>query len=196
MLEATMADERLINKDPDAEATEKELPFYKSPSFALVIKLSVSLGVISSLLTGLILTNNRLSTLEEQISEFSEQVSTFENQHETVTVNVKLLTKSHQQLASDVGTLDLGAAKGELSQALTILHTQSDSIDKQLAVTRNGLVSLSRMIKGSRVWQEDYKGQYQTLFADNVKIKQAIKALRGIQDKPPEPEPKFLEMDF
>jgi uncharacterized phage infection (PIP) family protein YhgE len=196
MLEADMADERLINEDPDAEATEPELPFYKSASFALVIKLSVSLGIISSLLTGLILTNNRLSTLEEQISVFSEQVSTFQSQHETVTENVKLLTKSHQLLAKDVGTLDLGAAKGELSQALTILNTQSDAIDKQLAVTRNGIISLSRMVKGSRVWQEDYKSQYQTLFADNAKIKQSIKALRGIQDKPPEPEPKFLEMDF
>lgn len=192
-----MAKERLIDKDPDAEENaEASIPFYKSDTFLLVLKLSTVLGVISSLLTGLILTNNRLSTLEDQISEFSNQVSTFQTQHETVTQNVKLLTQSHQQLAASIGTLDLSAAKGELSQALSILDTQSDALNKQLAVTRNGLMSLSRMIKGSRVWQEDYKNQYQKLFNDNSQIKQSIKALRGIQETPKEPEPNFIEMDF
>lgn len=192
-----MAGERLINQDPDAdEEASKEPPFYKSPAFALVLKISLGLGVISSLLTGLIITNNRLSALEEKIVDFTNQVSAFETQHQTVTENVKLLTKSHKQLAKDVGTLDLGAAKGELSQALSILDTQSDALNKQLAVTRNGLMSLSRMIKGSRVWQEDYKGQYQSLFTDNARIKESIKELRGIQKEVKEPEPTFLEMDF
>ena len=191
-----MADERLIDRDPEAgeEGSEDSLPFYKTDSFMLVIKLSVALGVVSSLLTGLIITNNRLSTLEEQITAFSEQVTAFQTQHETA--NVKLLTTSHEQLAASVGTLDLGAAKGELSQALGILDTQSNALNKQLAVTRNGLLSLSRMIKGSRVWQEDYRGQYQGLFDENARIKSSIKSLRGIQQKPKEPEPTFLEMDF
>jgi len=87
-------------------------------------------------------------------------------------------------------------AKGELSEALAILNTQSDAINKQLAVTRNGLISLSRMIKGSRVWQDDYKGKYQNLFDDNEKIIVSIKKLRGIQEKPEEHDPAFLEMDF
>jgi len=193
-----MANERLINKDPreDEEDTEETTPFYKSPVFMLVVKISVALGVISSLLTGLIITNYNLSLLKEQVSEFSEQIVSFQSQHEAVTQNVKILTKSHKQLAASIGTLDLTAAKGELSQALTILDTQSAALDKQLAVTRNGLMSLSRMIKGSRVWQEDYKGQYQSLFSDNAKIKASIKTLRGIQETPKEPEPKFLEMDF
>lgn len=193
-----MADERLIDRDPDAgeEGSEASIPFYKTDSFMLVLKLSVALGVVSSLLTGLIITNNRLSALEEQIVAFSEQIASFQAQHETVTVNVKLLTASHEQLAASVGTLDLGAAKGELSQALGILDTQSNALNKQLAVTRNGLLSLSRMIKGSRVWQEDYRGQYQGLFDDNAKIKASIKSLRGIQQQPKEPDPTFLEMNF
>jgi len=193
-----MADERLINKDPREEDEESQdsVPFYKSPAFFLVIKLSVALGVISSLLTGLIINNSRLSTIEEQVMAFSEQVAEFQAQHETVTTNVKLLTKSHEQLAASVGTLDLGAAKGELSQALTILDTQSDALNKQLAVTRNGLLSLSRMVKGSRVWQEDYHGQYQDLFDKNAQIKESIDKLRGIQKKKKEPEPTFLRMDF
>ncbi|MFT6260654.1 MAG: chromosome segregation ATPase [Bermanella sp.] len=193
-----MADERLIDRDPDAEddGLDSDVAFYKSPLFILVLKISATLGVISSLLTGLIITNNRLSNLEVQISVFSEQVTTFQGQHETVIQNVKLLTKSNTQLVEDVGTLDLGAAKGELSEALTILNTQSDAINKQLAVTRNGLISLSRMIKGSRVWQDDYKGKYQSLFDDNKTIIDSIKKLRGIQEKPEEPDPAFLEMDF
>ena len=193
-----MAGERLIEKDPreGEEDSEASLPFYKSDSFILVIKLSIGLGVVSSLLTGLIITNNRLSSLEEKIVSFSDQISSFQTQHETVTANVKLLTNSHDQLAASVGTLDLGAAKGELSQALSILHTQSNALNKQLAVTRNGIMSLSRMIKGSRVWQEDYRAQYQGLFDENKKIKTSIEKLRGVQQKPKEPEPSFLEMDF
>jgi hypothetical protein len=191
-----MADERLINEDPETDDEELGVAFYKSPLFMQVLKISAALGVISSLLTGLIITNNRLSNLEDQITVFSDQVTTFQMQHETVIQNVKILTKSNTQLVGDVGTLDLGAAKGELSQALTILNTQSDAIKQQLATTRNGLISLSRMIKGSRVWQDDYKGRYQTLFDDNEKIIESIKKLRGIQKKPVEPDPTFLEMDF
>lgn len=194
-----MTNERLINKDPrddDEAEIELELPFYKTDAFMFVIKLSVALGVISSLLTGLIMTNQRLGSLEDQVSAFSEQVSSFQTQHEAVTENVKLLTTSHKQLAGTIGTLDLTAAQGELSQALTILDTQSAALDKQLAVTRNGLMSLSRMIQGSRVWQEDYTGQYQALFTENDNIKAAIKKLRGIQEASKEPEPQFLEMNF
>jgi chromosome segregation ATPase len=192
-----MADERLIDKDPDEdEDLESSEPFYKSSTFIFVLKLSIGLGVISSLLTGLIITNTRLSTLEEKIVMFTEQVSVFQIQHDTVTANVKLLTSSHERLALSVGTLDISTAKGELSQALSILHTQSNVLNKQLSVTRNGIMSLSRMIKGSRVWQEDYRAQYQGLFDDNKEVTASIEKLRGIQKKSKEPEPTFLEMDF
>ncbi len=189
-------DERLIDRDPNSEETEqKEPPFYKSETFILVLKISLALGVISSLLTGMILTNMRLGKLEEQITESLFQIQQFSMQQEVLVTNLKELTKSHQQLEQQVGTLDLAAAKGELSTALKILDTQSQNIDKQLAVTRNGLVSLSRMVKGSRVWQEDYSGQYKSLFDDNKKLKEEIKSLRGIQEEE-EAEPRYLEMDF
>jgi hypothetical protein len=191
-----MADERLINEDPETDDDEQGVAFHKSALFIQVLKISAAVGVISSLLTGLIITNNRLSNLEDHIVVFSDQVTTFQIQHEIVIQNVKMLTKSNTQLVEDVGTLDLASAKGELSQALAILNTQSDTIKQQLATTRNGLISLSRMIKGSRVWQDDYKGRYQTLFDENEKILESIKELRGIQKKPIEPDPTFLEMDF
>jgi len=189
-------DERLINRDPRAEEDEvKPEPFYKSSTFILVLKISLSFGVISALLTGMILTNFRLGNLEERIATTLDTFQTLIEQQEIVVTNLKQLTDSHKLLEQQVSTLDLESSKGELSTALKILDTQSQNIDRQLAVTRNGLVSLSRMVKGSRVWQEDYKGQYTKLFEDNKKLKADIKTLRGVQEED-KPEFRYLEMDF
>ncbi len=190
-------DERLINRDPDegTESAAKTVPFYKSETFILVLKVSLTLGVISSLITGLIITNMRLAGVESMLSDSRLGVQQITLQQEVVVENLKQLTQGHKQLVAQVGTLDLGAAKGELSTALKILDEQSQNLDKQLAVTRNGLISLSRMIKGSRVWQEDYRAQYDDLFDANKRLKQSIKTLRGIQDTPRR-EPKYIEMDF
>jgi len=189
-------DERLINRDPRAEEEEtKPEPFYKSSTFILVLKISLSFGVISALLTGMILTNFRLGNLEERIATTLDTFQTLIEQQEIVVTNLKQLTDSHKLLEQQVSTLDLESSKGELSTALKILDTQSQNIDRQLAVTRNGLVSLSRMVKGSRVWQEDYKGQYTKLFEDNKKLKAEIKSLRGVQEED-KPEFRYLEMDF
>jgi len=194
--------ERLINRDPradDDENAEQEqvLPFYKQPSFLLVLKISVSLGVISSLLTGLFITNSRLSGVEEQITQYQTEISAFKTQQDTIKQNLETLTEDHEYLVSEVKSLDLTDAKGDLSQALNILNEQSEALDKQLAITRNGLLSLSRMIKGSRVWQEDYSNQYQRLFEENEKIKQSINDLRGVQEeKEQRSDPRYLEMEF
>ncbi|MEH6343479.1 MAG: hypothetical protein V7785_00205 [Bermanella sp.] len=189
-------DERLINRDPRAEEEEtKAEPFYKSSTFILVLKISLSVGVISALLTGMILTNVRLGSLEERVGTTLETFQRLTEQQEIVVTNLKQLTDSHRLLEQQVSTLDLKSSKGDLSTALRILDIQSQNIDKQLAVTRNGLVSLSRMVKGSRVWQEDYRGQYTKLFEDNKKLKEDIKKLRGIQEEE-KPEFRYLEMDF
>lgn len=195
-----MADkkERLIDRDPNA-GDESEAPagvaFYKTPTFALVLKVSLTLGIISTLITGLFITNSRLSNVEDLFKNTLTQVTQISEQQKVIVENIKTLTKEHKSLVANVETLDLSSAKGELSQALKILDTQSKAIDKQLAVTRNGLISLSRMIQGSRVWQEDYSGQYKVLFDHNKEIKQMIKDLRGIQDVKRE-EPQYIEMDF
>ena len=190
-------DEKLINRDPSAEAEDavKAEPFYKSDTFILVLKVSLYLGVISSLLTGMILTNMRLGKLEATVSEAAVNLEQLTIKQDVVVTNLKELTKGHHTLVSKVSTLDLEAAKGDLSTALNILDTQSQNIDKQLAVTRNGLISLSRMVKGSRVWQEDYRGQYKSLFDDNQTLKAEIKTLRGIKEKEAA-GPRYIEMDF
>ncbi len=189
--------ERLIDRDPKAEeeAQEAAVPFYKNPTFALVLKVSLSLGLISTLVTGLLITNSRLSAVEDLFKNTLVQVSQVSEQQKIMLENLKILTDDHKRLVAKVETLDLESAQGELTQALKILDTQSKAIDKQLAVTRNGLISLSRMIQGSRVWQEDYSGQYQSLFNDNKEIKQMIKDLRGIKEEKHE-APKYIEMDF
>ncbi len=189
-------DEKLIDRDPDSESdAPKGEPFYKSATFILVLKVSLYMGVISSLITGMILTNMRLGTLETTFTETQFNVEQLTMQQEVVVTNLKSLTKEHHLLVSKVSTLDLEAAKGDLTTALHILDKQSANIDKQLAVTRNGLISLSRMVKGSRVWQEDYRGQYKTLFDSNQSLKAEIKELRGII-KEESTDPRFLEMDF
>ncbi len=189
--------ERLIDRDPKAEeeAQAAAMPFYKNPTFAMVLKVSLSLGLISTLVTGLLITNSRLSAVEDLFKNTLVQVSQVSEQQKIMLENLKILTDDHKRLVAKVETLDLESAQGELTQALKILDTQSKAIDKQLAVTRNGLISLSRMIQGSRVWQEDYSGQYQSLFNDNKEIKQMIKDLRGIKEEKHE-APKYIEMDF
>lgn len=189
-------DERLIDRDPRGDESEtKPEPFYKGSTFILVLKISLSFGVMSALITGIILTNFRLGILEERIATTLSTFDTLTEQQEIVVTNLKQLTDAHKLLQKQMSTLDLESSKGELSTALKILETQSKNIDKQLAVTRNGMISLARMVKGSRVWQEDYKGQYKTLFDDNKTLKTDIKTLRGVQETE-SPEFRYLEMDF
>ena len=188
--------EKLIERGPGTEAPKQAaVPFYKGETFLLVLKLSLALGIISSLLTGMILTNMRLGKLENTVADTMFEVEQLSLKQEVVVTNLKQLTQDHHLLVSKVTTLDIEAAKGDLSVALNILDTQSQNIDKQLATTRNGLISLSRMVKGSRVWQEDYRGQYQTLFDANKKLKAKIKSLRGIKKKEAA-APRYIEMDF
>ncbi len=188
--------EKLINRNPDEEEQPpKAEPFYKSDTFILVLKISLYLGVISSLLTGMILTNVRLGKLETTVADSMFDVEQLALKQEVVVTNLKQVTKDHHQLVNKVSTLDLEAAKGDLSTALNILDTQSQNIDKQLATTRNGLISLSRMVKGSRVWQDDYRGQFKTLFDANKTLKSEIKTLRGIE-KEEAAGPRYIEMDF
>jgi len=190
--------ERLIDRDPKAEEEEsaqKPAAFYKNPTFLTVLKISLILGIISTLITGLLITNSRLSTVETMFKDTLVKTSEISEQQLIIVENLKTLTFEHKRLVAQVETLDLSSAKGDLSQALKILDTQSQALDKQLAVTRNGLVSLSRMIQGSRVWQEDYSNQYKLLFERNKEIKTMIKELRGIQEEKHE-EPRYIEMDF
>lgn len=189
-----MANERLIDKDPEEDEVVS-LPFYKDPMVITVMKITVALGVISTLLTGLVLTNSRLTDVETQLSTTTDLVITLTEQQAALNTNLKILTSDHEHVKNQVSTLDLQSAKGDLATTLSILDTQSKAIDKQLATTRNGMMSLSRMIKGSRVWQDDYKNQYQKLFDDNKQLKAQIDALRGVQQKTHE-EPQYLELDF
>jgi cell division protein FtsB len=189
-------DEKLIDRDPDAEPDESQSePFYKNPTFILVLKVSLCVAIVSSLITGMVLTNMRLSNLEKDVTDTLFNVEQLTLQQEVVVTNLKSLTKEHQLLVKNVSTLDLESSKSDLTTALHILDTQSANIDKQLAVTRNGLISLARMVKGSRVWQDDYRAQYKALFDNNQDLKAEIKALRGIVKKEPT-ETQFIEMNF
>lgn len=189
-------DERLIDKDPEDESDEESSgPFYKSETFLFALKISLIVGMVSSVATGLVITNMRLTGVEEAINEQLELAELVQVQQGTIIQNVQTLKAQLDQTSAKVLTLDLSSAKGELSQALKILDTQSENIDKQLATNRNGLISLARMMQGTRVWQDDYRSQFQKLFDENQTLKKSIKEMRGIQEKPKE-ESQYLEMDF
>ena len=189
-------DERLIDKDPKSETDEEASePFYKSETFLFALKVSLIVGMVSSVATGLVITNMRLTGVEEDIDKQIELAELVQVQQGTIIQNVQSLKAQLDQTSDKVLTLDLSSAKGELSQALKILDTQSQNIDKQLATGRNGLISLARMMQGTRVWQDYYRSQFQKLFDDNQTLKKSIKKMRGIQEKPKE-EPQYLEMDF
>lgn len=189
-------DERLIDKDPESETDEEASePFYKSETFLFALKISLIVGMVSSVATGLVITNMRLSGVEEAVDKQIELAELVQVQQGTIIQNVQSLKAQLDQTSDKVLTLDLSSAKGELSQALKILDTQSQNIDKQLATNRNGLISLARMMQGTRVWQDDYRSQFQKLFDDNQTLKKTIKKMRGIQEKPKE-ESQYLEMDF
>ena len=188
-------DERLIDKDmEEAKAKEAASQADKSALW-LAIKISAALGIVASMVTTLILVNSRMNENEAQLSAALAQLTELQARQEKLAEGVNELHKLSTQLQKEVGTLDIGAAKGDLSTTLGILDTQSVNFNKQLAVTRNGLISLARMVKGSRVWQEDYRSQYQVLFDDNKKVKESIDKLRGVAKKEEESD-RFIELDF
>jgi len=192
-------DERLIKKDPKEEPddTLKGLVFYKNKTFILVFKISLIIGLICSLLAGLVITNIRLANVESMLHFAQTDIQDMATEKAAIIANMAQLQKNNEQLKNQVNMLNLDASHGKLSTTLSLLDQQNKSVNKQLAVTRNGLISLSRMIKGSRVWRDDYRIQYDELFNANKRIQESIKTLRGIQDpKPSNNTPQFIEMDF
>lgn len=189
-----VGDERLIDEDP-ASSEEDKTSFFKSKTFLLILKISLAVGLISSVVTGLIITNMRLSEVEAEITDQILATERIDNQQSTLVQNIKALKTQLDQTTAKIDTLNLSAARGQLNKTLEILQRQSKNIDVQLATSRNGLLSLSRMVKGSRVWQEDYRNQFQQLFDENQTLKTEIERLRGVYSAPKE-EPEFLEMEF
>jgi len=187
--------ERLIDKDmEEGEEAQGSSPF-SSPAFWLAIKVSLGTATLSTLVVVFVLLFMAIGDVEEQILGLQTQVAELDSRQKILSKGVKQLTAETQFLTSEVNSLDLGAAKGDLRTALEILGTQSANLDKQLAVTRNGLISLARMVKGSRVWQDDYRAQFQELFQHNDQVKESIDKLRGTAKKE-KPETRYIEIDF
>ncbi len=192
-----MADrkERLIDKDMEEGEEAQSTSPLNSPAFWLAIKVSLGTAVISAVAVTFVLVFMALGDVEEQVLGLQTQVAELDSRQKILSKGIKQLTAETQFLTSEVNSLDLGAAKGDLRTALEILGTQSANLDKQLAVTRNGLISLARMVKGSRVWQDDYRAQFQELFQHNDQVKESIDKLRGTAKKE-KPETRYIEIDF
>lgn len=192
-----MADnrERLIDRDLE-ESEEAPTPsLLSSPALWLAVKISVGLGVLSGVVVAFVLIFMEISTTQEQLMLIDEKITDFEQRQNVVSEGIKQLNKVTQALNRDVKALDVSAAQGDLREALGLLHTLTENLDKQLAVNRNGLISLSRMIKGSRVWQDDYRAQFQELFQYNRQTKDDIQKLRGLAD-PTKEDSHQIDLDF
>jgi len=187
--------ERLIDKDMEDGEEVQEASALNSPAFWLAIKISFGTAILSGLVVAIVLVFMAVGEVEEQLSEVDEELKELQSRQQIIAKSIKQLTSESQFLSREIESLDLGAAKGDLRQALNILGTQSGNIDKQLAVTRNGLISLARMVKGSRVWQDDYRAQFQELFQHNEQVKEDIKELRGVAKKQTQ-ESRYIELDF
>ena len=192
-----MADnkERLIDKDLDEEEEESSPSLLNSPGFWLALKASFGTAILSAITITFIMLFMEVGETQEKLEAINEQFAEFESRQKILTKGVKSLNTITQGLTREVRSLDVGAAKGDLREALTILNNISENQDKQLAVSRNGLISLSRMIKGSRVWQDDYRAQFQELFQHNQQVKDEIKELRGLAN-PKKEETRYIELDF
>lgn len=192
-----MADnrERLIDKDMEEPEGGENKSSMNTAALWLAIKVSLGTGILSALVVSLVLIFMSLGDVEEQVSNLESQVAELQSRQNILKKGIQQLTSDHKYLDGEIGSLDLGAAKGDLRTALNILSVQSSNIDKQLAVIRNGLISLSRMVKGSRVWQDDYRAQFQELFQHNEQVKEDIEELRGVA-KEQKKEDRYIEIDF
>lgn len=187
--------ERLIDKDMEDSEGAPQASGMASPALWLAIKISFGTAVLSAISVAIVLAFMAIGDAEDKIEKIGEQVTELQNRQKIIAKGIKQLTSESQFLTREVESLDLGAAKGDLRKALDILGTQSGNIDKQLAVTRNGLISLARMVKGSRVWQDDYRAQFQELFQHNEQVKEDIQELRGVAKKEKQ-DSRYIELDF
>lgn len=190
-----MANERLIDKDLEESEEEANPSLLASLGFWLAIKASVGTGILSGIIVTFVMLFMEVGDTQEKLAAIDTKMEEFEGRQQVLTKGIKQLNTITQGLTQEVRSLDVSAARGDLREALTILNTISENHDKQLAVSRNGLISLSRMIKGSRVWQDDYRTQFQELFQHNQQVKDEIKELRGLAD-PKKENTRYIELDF
>lgn len=186
-------DEKLIDEDPNAELDDSMRiklleASAKSRLIILAILATLCLILLAIVIAGFITMTLRISDLEAANVELHALHTEQEGTLEALSLQLAKFDSDYGSSLDSIKDLSLNGAEGKLAKVAKMLQQLSDMREKELATTRNGLLSLSRMVRGSSVWQDDYGNQYQDLLSKNRNLMEQIQDLRGVK-KEEKPEP-------
>ncbi|MCP5326295.1 MAG: hypothetical protein H7A09_08210 [Oceanospirillaceae bacterium] len=186
-------DEKLIDEDPNAELDDSMRiklleASAKSRLIILAIMATLCLILLAIVIAGFITMTMRISDLEAANVELHALHTEQEGTLEAISLQLAKFDSDYGSSLDSIKDLSLNGAEGKLAKVAKMLQQLSDMREKELATTRNGLLSLSRMVRGSSVWQDDYGNQYQDLLSKNRNLMEQIQDLRGVK-KEEKPEP-------
>ncbi len=186
-------DEKLIDEDPNAELDDSMRiklleASAKSRLIILAIMATLCLILLAIVIAGFITTTLRISDLEAANVELHALHTEQEGTLEALSLQLAKFDSDYGSSLDSIKDLSLNGAEGKLAKVTKMLQQLSTMREKELATSRNGLLSLSRMVRGSSVWQDDYSHQYQDLLDSNRNLMEQIQDLRGVK-KEEKPEP-------
>lgn len=190
--------EKLIDEDPNVELDDSMRiqlleASAKSRLIILAVFATLCLILLAIVIAGFITMTLRISDLETANVELHTMHTEQENTLESLSMQIAKFDSDYGASLDSIKDLSLNGAEGKLSKVTKMFHQLSSMREKELATSRNGLLSLSRMVRGSSVWQDDYNNQYQDLLNSNRNLTEQIQELRGIKkEEKPEP-PRTLD---
>lgn len=194
-----MADkEKLIDEDPNAELDDSMRiklleASAKSRLIILAVFATLSLILLAIVIAGFITMTLRISDLETANAELHKMHTEQENTLESLSMQIAKFDSDYGSSLDSIKDLSLNGAEGKLSKVTKMFQQLSSMREKELATSRNGLLSLSRMVRGSSVWQDDYSHQYQDLLDTNRNLMEQIQELRGIKKEEKAEPPRTLD---
>lgn len=190
--------EKLIDEDPNAELDDSMRiklleASAKSRLIILAVFATLCLILLAIVIAGFITMTLRISDLETANAELHKMHAEQENTLESLSMQIAKFDSDYGASLDSIKDLSLNGAEGKLSKVTKMFQQLSSMREKELATSRNGLLSLSRMVRGSSVWQDDYSHQYQDLLDTNRNLMEQIQELRGIKKEEKAEPPRTLD---
>jgi hypothetical protein len=190
--------EKLINEDPNVELDDSMRiklleASAKSRLIILAVFATLCLILLAIVIAGFITMTLRISDLETANTELHTMHTEQETTLETLSMQIAKFDSEYGASLDSIKDLSLNGAEGKLAKVAKMFQQVSVMREKELATTRNGLLSLSRMVRGSSVWQDDYNHQYQDLLDTNRNLMEQIQELRGIKKEEKPAPPRTLD---
>lgn len=190
--------EKLIDEDPNAELDDSMRiklleASAKSRLIILAVFATLCLILLAIVIAGFITMTLRISDLETANAELHKMHAEQENTLESLSIQIAKFDSDYGASLDSIKDLSLNGAEGKLSKVTKMFQQLSSMREKELATSRNGLLSLSRMVRGSSVWQDDYSHQYQDLLDTNRNLMEQIQELRGIKKEEKAEPPRTLD---